>query len=51
MQLTGVMVMILQIHRPAQNRKKIMIYTKKANPYVGKVMSIINDPDAIQLVR
>ncbi len=37
--------------KQAQNRKKIMIYTKKANPYVGKIMSIINDPDAIQLVR
>ena len=34
-----------------QNRKKIMIYTKKANPYVGEVISIINDPGAIKLVR
>ena len=34
-----------------QNRKKIMIYTKKANPYVGEVIRIINDPDAIKLVR
>ena len=36
---------------PMQNRKKIMIYTKKANPYVGEVMRAINDPKAIQLVR
>ena len=34
-----------------QNRKKLMIYTKKANPYVGEVISAINDPEAIQLVR
>ena len=34
-----------------QNRKKIMIYTKKANPYVGKVIRAINDTKAIQLVR
>jgi len=37
--------------KQAQNRKKIMIYTKKANPYVGEVIRAINDPDAIQLVR
>ena len=34
-----------------QNRKKLMIYTKKANPYVGNVIEAINDPEAIQLVR
>jgi len=34
-----------------QNRKLIMIYTKKANPYVGKVIRAINDPKAIELVR
>ena len=34
-----------------QNRKKIMIYTKKANPYVGEVIRAINDRGAIQLVR
>ena len=37
--------------KQSQNRKKIMIYTKKANPYVGIIMKAINDPDAIQLVR
>lgn len=37
--------------KQAQNRKKIMIYTKKAHPYVGEVIRAINDPDAIKLVR
>lgn len=36
---------------PWQNRKLLMIYTKKAHPYVITVIKTLNDPKAIELVR
>ncbi len=37
--------------KPMQNRKLLMIYTKKAHPYIIKLIRSINDPKAIELVR